>query len=155
YGSTVLGIGNANVVGVKPGDVLGNPLLVWEKTQTTNLALDMSFLKNRVNVTADFYNNESKNVLLEVAIPTSPGSKELFRNIDSLRNRGLEVTITTLNVSKADFQWKSALNITLNRSNINSLYTGSANDYMLTSYESRISFYTDVDGPVSSLYGFK
>ncbi|WP_246229244.1 SusC/RagA family TonB-linked outer membrane protein [Sphingobacterium shayense] len=155
YGSTVLGIGNANVVGVKPGDVLGNPLLVWEKTQTTNLALDMSFLKNRINLTADFYNNESKNLLLQVEIPTSTGYKQQYQNIASLRNRGVELSLNSLNISKEDFQWKSAFNITFNRSKINSLYSGSSNDYLLTSYESRINFLTRVGGPVSSFYGYK
>ncbi|SJN34254.1 TonB family protein / TonB-dependent receptor [Sphingobacterium sp. JB170] len=155
YGSTVLGIGNANVIGVKPGDVLGNPLLVWEKTQTTNLALDMSVLKNRINLTADFYNNESKNLLLQVEIPTSTGYKQQYQNIASLRNRGVELSLNTLNIAKKDFQWKSAFNITFNRSKINGLYNGSANDYLLTSYESRINFYTQVGGPVSTFYGYK
>src|SRR5690606_701465 len=115
-----------------PGDVLGNPLLVWEKTQTTNLALDMSFLKNRINLTADFYNNESKNLLLQVEIPTSTGYKQQYQNIASLRNRGVELSLNSLNISKEDFQWKSAFNITFNRSKINSLYSGSSNDYLLT-----------------------
>jgi TonB-linked SusC/RagA family outer membrane protein len=155
YGSTVVAVDNSTVVGVKPSSTLGNPALVWEKTQTTNVALDAAFLNNRVNLTVDFYNNESKNLLLEVNIPTSTGYSKQYQNIAALRNRGVEFSLNTLNVRSENFQWRSALNLTFNRSKVKSLYGSSGSDYMITAYESRINFYTKVGGPVSTFYGYK
>src|SRR5690606_5452186 len=155
YGSTVVAVDNSTVIGVRPSETLGNPDLVWEKTQTTNIALDLALLNNRVNLTADFYNNESKNLLLKANIPTSTGYNTQFQNVATLRNRGVELSLNTLNVRNDDFQWKSAFNITFNRSKVGRLFGSAGNDYMITSYESRINFYTQVGGPISNFYGYK
>lgn len=155
YGSTVVAIDNSTVIGVKPNSTLGNPDLVWEKTQTANLALDMAFLNNRINLTADFYNNESKNLLLKANIPTSTGYSTQYQNVATLRNRGVELSLNSLNVRNNDFQWKSAFNITFNRSKVGRLFGSAGDDYMITDYESRINFYTRVGGPVSTFYGYK
>src|SRR5690606_25192555 len=114
-----------------------------------------AFLNNRVNLTVDFYNNESKNLLLEVNIPTSTGYSKQYQNIAALRNSGVEFSLNTLNVRSENFQWRSALNLTFNRSKVKSLYGSSGSDYMITAYESRINFYTKVGGPVSTFYGYK
>ncbi|PRD54227.1 SusC/RagA family protein [Sphingobacterium gobiense] len=155
YGSTVVAVDNSTVIGVRPSETLGNPDLVWEKTQTTNIALDLALLNNRVNLTADFYNNESKNLLLKANIPTSTGYNTQFQNVATLRNRGVELSLNTLNVRNDNFQWKSAFNITFNRSKVGRLFGSAGNDYMITSYESRINFYTQVGGPISTFYGYK
>lgn len=155
YGSTVVAVDNGTVVGVKPSNTLGNPALVWEKTQTANVGLDVALLNNRVNLTADFYNNESKNLLLKAAIPTSTGYSEQYQNVATLRNRGVELSLNTLNVRNENFQWRSAFNVTFNRSKVGQLFGSAGNDYMITSYESRINFYTGVGGPISTFYGYK
>lgn len=155
YGSTVVAVDNNTVVGVKPSKTLGNPALVWEKTQTANVGLDVALLNNRVNLTADFYNNESKNLLLKAAIPTSTGYSEQYQNVATLRNRGVELSLNTLNIRNENFQWKSAFNMTFNRSKVGQLFGSAGNDYMITSYESRINFYTNVGGPISTFYGYK
>ena len=155
YGSTVVAVDNKTVVGVKPINTLGNPALVWEKTQTANVGLDVALLNNRVNLTADFYNNESKNLLLEADIPTSTGYSKQYQNIATLRNRGVELSLNTLNIRNENFQWRSAFNMTFNRSKVGQLFGSAGNDYMITSYESRINFYTSVGGPISTFYGYK
>ena len=142
-------------MGVKPSNTLGNPGLVWEKTQTANVGLDIALLNNRVNLTADFYNNESKNLLLEADIPTSTGYSKQYQNIATLRNRGVEFSLNTLNIRKENFQWRSAFNMTFNRSKVGQLFGSAGNDYMITNYESRINFYTSVGGPISTFYGYK
>src|SRR5690606_10306303 len=140
YGTTVVAVDNKTVVGVKPSNTLGNPGLVWEKTQTANVGLDIALLNNRVNLTADFYNNESKNLLLEADIPTSTGYSKQYQNIATLRNRGVEFSLNTLNIRKENFQWRSAFNMTFNRSKVGQLFGSAGNDYMITNYESRINF---------------
>src|SRR5690606_6958866 len=63
YGSIVVAVDKKTVVGVKPSKSLGSPGLVCEKTQPANVRLVIALLNNRVNLTADFYNNESKILL--------------------------------------------------------------------------------------------
>ncbi|MFE7088433.1 hypothetical protein ACFU8T_15755 [Sphingobacterium spiritivorum] len=155
YGSTVVAVNNTQVIGLKPGTTLGNPDLVWEKTQTSNIALDMSFLDNRVNLTTDFYNNESKNLLVRANIPTSTGYSYQFQNIAALRNRGVEVTLNTVNIKKADFQWQTSFNITFNKSKTKALFGTSGNDYLITNLSSRVDFMTQVGESVGKFYGYK
>ncbi|WP_286651497.1 MULTISPECIES: SusC/RagA family TonB-linked outer membrane protein [Sphingobacterium] len=155
YGSTVVAMDNSVLVGVKPSGTLGNPNLRWEKTQTTNLALDAIFFNNRLMFTADVYQNESKNLLLEANIPTSTGYSKQFQNVAALQNRGVELSLSSVNIKKDDFQWRSSLNMTFNRSKVTSLFGSAGTDRMITSYESRVSFLTEVGGPVSTFYGYR
>ena len=155
YGSTVVAMDNSLLVGVKPSGTLGNPNLRWEKTQTSNVALDASFFQNRLMFTVDVYQNQSKNLLLEANIPTSTGYSKQFQNVASLQNRGVELTLSSVNIKKEDFQWRSTYNMTFNRSNVEGLFGSAGTDRMITSYESRVNFLTEVGGPVSNFYGYK
>lgn len=157
YGSTIAAINNNEVIGLKPSDLLGNPRLQWEKTQTSNVALDISILKSRMSLTADFYSNKSSNLLLKQAIPTSTGYRYQNQNVAALRNRGVELTLRSVNIKKRDFQWQTNLNLTFNRSKTLGLYgTGSENsDFMLNNVSSRIDFITKVGETVGQFYGYK
>ncbi|WP_324757120.1 SusC/RagA family TonB-linked outer membrane protein [Sphingobacterium thalpophilum] len=157
YGSTIAAINNTEVVGLKPSDLLGNPELQWEKTQTTNIALDIAILKNRISLTTDFYSNKSSNLLLKQTIPTSTGYRYQNQNVAALRNRGVEFTLRTLNIKRQDFQWQTNFNITFNRSKTLGLYgsTSEGNDFMLNNLSSRIDFITRVGETVGQFYGYK
>lgn len=61
------------------------------KTTTTNIGLDVSIFNSRVNLSVDWYNNESSNLLIKNKIPTSTGYTHQFQNIGSIRNRGVEL----------------------------------------------------------------
>ncbi|WP_013663793.1 MULTISPECIES: SusC/RagA family TonB-linked outer membrane protein [Sphingobacteriaceae] len=154
YQSTTYAINNVEVNGLKPTDKLGNPLLQWEKTQTTNIGLDFSILKNRVSLTADYYNNISKNLLISVAIPTSTGYTSQNQNVASIRNRGFEFLLNTVNVRSNDFQWTTSLNISFNRSKVLSLFGGDR-DYMRTNLSSRVDFWTELNNTVGLFYGYQ
>lgn len=154
YQSTTYAINGVEVNGLKPTDKLGNPLLRWEKTQTTNIGLDLSMFKNRVSLTADYYNNISKNLLISVAIPTSTGYTSQNQNVASIRNRGFEFLLNTVNVRSNSFQWTTSLNISFNRSKVLSLFGGDR-DYMRTNLSSRVDFWTELNNTVGLFYGYK
>lgn len=98
----------------------GNPNLQWETTDQTNIGLDLSILQARVIVTLDAYIKQTSNVLLDVQLPQSVGSKVIQTNAANIENRGLELNISTVNMENK-FQWKTDFNISFNRNKVTSL----------------------------------
>lgn len=129
YGSGHYGQGSGTSVIYVPGTTLGNPKLVWEKTKTVNIGLDMSWFNSRLNLQVDWYNNESENLLIKNKIPTSTGYVDQYQNIGSIRNRGVEVVLNAVPVATRDFTWSTDFNISFNRSKVLSIYGGSADDH--------------------------
>lgn len=118
YGGGYYAINRQQVNTLVPGSKLANEELVWEKTNSFNVGIDMAILKNRVNLSADLYNQQSNNLLIEASIPTSTGYSTQFQNIGSIRNRGVEFVLNTKNIVSKDFQWTTNLNISFNRSRV-------------------------------------
>ncbi|PIF60086.1 TonB-dependent receptor [Flavobacterium sp. 2] len=98
-----------------------NPDLKWEKTNQTNIGLDLGLFNNRIEVTADVYYKKTDDLLLRLSLPayvgtTGQGSTAPpYANIGSLENKGIEFTINTINMQREDFLWKSNFNISMNR----------------------------------------
>lgn len=118
YGGGFYAINMQQINTLMPGEILANENLQWEKTNSFNVGLDMAMLGNRVNLSADFYNQQSNNLLLKAEIPTSTGYKYQFQNIGSIRNRGVEFVLNTKNIVGKGFQWTTGLNISFNRSKV-------------------------------------
>ncbi|MFV0469371.1 MAG: SusC/RagA family TonB-linked outer membrane protein [Dysgonomonas sp.] len=136
-----------------PGNTLANPDLKWEQTTSTNVGLDISILKSRVNLTADFYNQESNNLLLKNKIPASTGYTYQYQNIGSIRNSGVEFVLNTLNVSSKGFTWTTDFNISFNQSKVLELY-GNGNNSFLSNVDSRVDFLVEVGKPLGQFYGY-
>jgi TonB-linked SusC/RagA family outer membrane protein len=98
-----------------------NPDLKWEKTNQTNIGLDLGLFDNRVEITADVYYKKTDDLLLRLSLPayvgtTGQGSTAPpYANIGSLENKGIEFTINTINMQSDDFLWKTNFNISMNR----------------------------------------
>ena len=93
---------------------LENPNLSWETTTTIDAGFEIGVLKDRITAEFSVYNKESKDVLLRTSSPTSSGFKEYWQNIGHIRNRGLELGITSYNLTGA-LKWKTTLNVARNR----------------------------------------
>lgn len=91
----VLGGGNGIVAGATNRQ-LQNSNLRWESKITTNVGLDAAFFNNRLQVTAEYFNSLSKDLLLRVPIPISAGNQgdNPFDNLGQIRNRGVELSLT-------------------------------------------------------------
>ncbi|MDE5988097.1 MAG: TonB-dependent receptor [Duncaniella sp.] len=152
YGSGHYGNGPSDFPTYVPGTVLGNPDLVWEKTKTVNLGLDVSAFNSRVNLQVDWYNNQSDNLLIENKIPSSTGYTTQYQNIGSIRNRGVEVVLNTVNIATRDFTWTMDFNISFNRSKVLSLYANSDKAW-IKDYESRMGFKIEPGKPLGQFYG--
>lgn len=122
--------GSSSVIGVNSTN-LSNPDLVWEKTQATNIGLDIGLLKNRINVSADYYSSNTSDLLMNRRLPVITGLTDMTVNLGGLANHGFEMTLNTVNINKSNFNWKSNLVFSLNRNKINKLY-GDYGDYILS-----------------------
>ena len=135
-----------------PGSTLGNKDLKWETLASTNVGLDISLFNSRVNLTAEWYNNESKNLLMKATIPTSTGYTDQYQNIAKIRNRGWEVTLNTVNVRSKNFTWTSDLNLSFNKSKVLQLENGLTEK---TFGSGRLTYYATVGESLGDMYGFK
>lgn len=90
---------------------LESPLLEWESSESYDVAIEFG-LWNRLNGTVEFYNRESANLLFDVPLPLSSGSENIPRNIGTLFNRGIEVSLDYDVVKNENFNWNFGINAT-------------------------------------------
>lgn len=155
YGSVQYVSNGKEVSGLKPKDTVGNSNLGWEKTSTTNLGLDVSVFNSRLNLSVDWYNNESDNLLIKNEIPTSTGYKYQFQNIGKIRNRGFEFLVNSVNVRSKDFMWTTDFNISFNRSKVLSLYDGERSAMNPQSVDDgHAMFWVEEGQPLGQFYGY-
>ncbi|WP_226163520.1 SusC/RagA family TonB-linked outer membrane protein [Hymenobacter terricola] len=119
--------GGISTVGLRAGN-LGNVNLKWESTRSGNVALDFGFLKNRISGTVEYYDATTKDLLLQRNLPTITGYVNILDNIGSVQNRGIEVTLNTVNVQHNDFTWETSFNISANRNRVLELLGNGADD---------------------------
>lgn len=100
---------------------IGNPDLRWETTAQANLGLDASFFNNRLNIILDLYNKETRDLLLARPIPRTSGFSSIQENIGSVRNRGFEIGIQSVNVDGA-FRWTTNFNAAFNENEVLALH---------------------------------
>lgn len=118
----VLGTTPVAVIGQAP-NVLANPNLKWEKSQTYDLGFDFAILKNRISGSFDYYNKLNTDLLLNVQVPEATGFQTYLTNIGSVRNIGQELEITSRNMV-GKFQWTTSINLTHNKNKIIALAPG-------------------------------
>ena len=107
-----------------------NPNLKWEETTTWNVGVDMGWWNNRLNVALDWYLRESKDLLAQVTVaPGAATSNEMIQNIGTLRNLGLEATISAKPVMTEDFTWNTAFNVAWNQNKITKLNNSNDPNY--------------------------
>lgn len=119
-GNTIFGDGT--YVTYAPGTRLPQNLK-WESTATTNLGVDLGFLDNKINLTADYYIKKTTNLLNTVGLPLSMGYTSTIQNIGEMQNKGLEFGIDATPFS-GNFKWNLNFNFSINRNKIVKLYNG-------------------------------
>ncbi len=93
---------------------LPNADIQWETTKKFEVALELGFLKDKILLTADYYNNRSSNQIAYLRLPTQTGYNSILSNLPALiENSGLEFDISTTNISTGDWKWTSTFNVTL------------------------------------------
>jgi TonB-linked SusC/RagA family outer membrane protein len=100
---------------------LANPNLTWEKAYTTNIGFDIGFF-SRVNVSIDAYQRDNKDLLFDVPLSAAAGFSTQIQNIGSIRNKGVDIDLSTVNITSNNFRWETNLNIGFNNNQVMSLY---------------------------------
>ena len=112
---------NDNLIfGLAPS-TLPNPDLKWETTEQLNAGIDLGLFRGRLNITADVYKKITTDLLLNAPIPSQSGFNSQFQNIGRIDNNGVELQISSFNINKGGFKWKTDFNITFNRNEVKDL----------------------------------
>src|SRR5690606_28429771 len=94
------------VVGYYPAR-LGNPELSWETTRSFNIGTDISLWKNRIYGNVDLYFSKTSDLLLNRTIPALNGTDQITENVGETKNQGIEINLSTVNISTNDFNWRT------------------------------------------------
>lgn len=108
---------NETLVGAVILDRPASNGLKWELTKQLDIGLELGFLDNRISFEVDFYNKVTDDLLLTRDLPNTAGGTQL-QNIGSVRNRGFEFLVSTVNVDRDNFQWETTLTVSANRSEV-------------------------------------
>jgi TonB-dependent starch-binding outer membrane protein SusC len=102
---------------------LANPDLRWEKTAQADFGVELGLLNNRISIEADVYYRKTTDMLLDAPVPRTSGYATIRKNIGSMENKGLELTLNTVNFDRANFSWNTTFNVSFNRNKVLSLAT--------------------------------
>ncbi|RFM27523.1 SusC/RagA family TonB-linked outer membrane protein [Deminuibacter soli] len=100
---------------------LSNPNLRWELTQTTDLAVDAGFLKDRITLSVDWYNKLTKNRLASKPLPSEAPFTSITYNNGVLQNKGVEIELGATPVKTKTFTWRSNFSFAYNKTLIKQL----------------------------------
>ncbi len=125
---------------------MANPDLRWEKTEQVDAGLELGLLNNRIALEVDLYRKLTSDMLLNAPVPATSGFTNVFRNVGSMENKGLEINLHTTNVDNDYFGWDSSFNISINKNKVTALSGGS--DIFLGSTLVRVG------EPVSTFFGY-
>ncbi|MCB0505779.1 MAG: TonB-dependent receptor [Cyclobacteriaceae bacterium] len=133
---------------------IGNPNLRWEVTTQTNIGLDISFLKARLNLTIDAYLKTTNDLILDVDLPDAVGDvSNILTNGGSIENRGMEFSISSVNIDK-EFKWNTNFNISFNRNKVLDLvYTPISYYGSIYSNNTEVSLFKAGE-PLGLFYGY-
>jgi TonB-dependent starch-binding outer membrane protein SusC len=101
---------------------LSNPSLRWERTAAFNVGLDIGLFKDRIDLTVDAYKSSTTDLLMNRQLPRITGFNSIMSNLGELSNKGIEVTLNTVNVNNQNVSWKSNVVFSLNRNEIIKLF---------------------------------
>lgn len=147
-------VGGQPVNAIRPTDVANNNL-TWESTTQYDIGLDIGLLNDRIDITADYYNKKTEDLLYNIPLPEYSGYGTSLQNIGSIENKGFELSLNSQNITTDQFSWSTRLNISFNRNKIAELAGGDvkyseAPGHMIST-ESQILREGE---PVGSFYGW-
>lgn len=112
--------GDVPTLGYRQGNI-ANDDLSWETSTQLNAGLDFQMFNGRLDVTANYYNMHTKNLLLTVQTPTQTGYNSRLINIGKTRSSGFELGIQGAIIDKPNFGWSSSLNFSTNDQEVTDL----------------------------------
>ncbi|MCL6266923.1 SusC/RagA family TonB-linked outer membrane protein [Flagellimonas myxillae] len=101
-----------------------NPDLKWETTESYNVGLDLAMFNYRLNLTADYYNKTTSDLLLERALFQASGFQTQLVNAGKVENKGIEIALSVVPVQSENFKWNSDFTFARNENMVLALNSG-------------------------------
>jgi TonB-linked SusC/RagA family outer membrane protein len=114
--------GNAYSTSILSINTLSNEDLKWEKTTSTNIGIDFGLLKSKLSGALEVYYSKTTNLLVDRSLPIITGFKSVTSNLGQINNKGVELTLNSINIDHSIFLWQTSFNCYLNRNKIVHLY---------------------------------
>ncbi|MHA4806844.1 SusC/RagA family TonB-linked outer membrane protein [Flavitalea flava] len=139
-------------------NTLANPDIRWESTDQTDIGVDLSFLNNKLYMTADWYNRKSSGLLVQVPVPGSTGASISggqpveYANAATVVNKGIELMIGYRGEIGKGGSYNVSANFSYNLNKVVSLgsqFTAPIKDGTPT------ITYTAPGSPVGAFFGYK
>mgnify|MGYP003042394116 CR=1 FL=1 len=134
YTSFTLGAGSTGnlityngVTAVRPDYLSAAPAanITWERAPQSNIGVDINFLNDRFTLTVDLYSKDSRELVFNIPVPITTGYTTATNNFVDVRNRGIELTLTTNNLSKkSPLKWNTTFNVAFNENFVTRLPAG-------------------------------
>ena len=138
--------------------------LTWEKTDSWNAGIDLGLFENRIEFIFDAFIKNTRDLLLQMALPYYSGSiltggtSRQWANIGSMRNKGVELTLNAHIFNTKRFKWKTSLTYSLVKNEITAMNSETGYIDKTLDYESwggETITRTAVGHSVSEYYGFR
>ena len=130
-----------------------NPNLGWEKSKSTDLAIDLGLFNNRVQLSLDYYTKKTTDLLYKVPIPGATGFTLQWDNLGDIDNRGFEIELNTKNLTGA-FKWTSNFNLGYNENTVKKL--GSSDTPVYSGFDNtNVSNVLQVGLPINTFYMYQ
>ena len=157
YEANKYGIGNNTVTVLTPKQ-LKNANLKWEGASSVNLGVDLGFFDNRLNVTADFFIKDTKDLLLAQSLAHVTGFDSQMQNIGKIQNKGIELSFNSTNIQTRDFTWQTNFNISFIKNTLKGLASGVESMYARSGFDSNFTAYdyiATVGQSLGLIYGYE
>lgn len=118
---------NGSTVAAVTPNQPANPDLKWESSYQTNLGLDLGLLNNKISLSLDYYNIDTKDlIMIDRGLPWYLGfyNDEILKNVGEVKNRGFEISLNTRNISNENFNWTTDLVFSRNKNTVEKLING-------------------------------
>jgi hypothetical protein len=133
--------------GLVASTIVGNPNLKPERQREFEVGFDAGVIEDRAQLEFTYYDKKTRDLVLQVPVPRSTGALTQFQNIGVLTNKGVEVSLNTININRPNFTWRTRLTYAANRNRIEELAASS--DTLIFGYLNAV-----IEGqPVGVFYG--
>lgn len=131
---------------------LANSALKPEIVTSWEAGIELRMFKNRFNLDLAYYDAVTKDLISKMPISYATGVQSIFTNAGSIRNRGVEIAAGVTMVKTKNFQWKAAVNWTMNRNTVLELGEN-IDSWIVASYSTHAYMTAYEGGSLTSMYG--
>ena len=155
YNQSTLGIqqlGGQPVLFTNIPSSFGNDLIRPEQKNEYEIGLETRFFKNRLRFEASYYNAQIRDQILPLTLATTTGASSVLTNIGTLRNKGVELSLTGTPIKTSNFEWEIGVNFSKNINTVEKLANG-ATELLHADYDGNAAQLKSVVGqPMGDIY---